>query len=166
MKRKLLVAGAVCLAGLLVSWFFLRAPKPRVDLKEVTDARIDDWIKTYPQQDAIEFLEKGGKFSDKNPQLVGMDREVVLPFLKRLADETHNRAIVLLYKENPKIAGAAAVPMPSDSSALKDLKSFMVREDKAYDGVILRQYGRHWMYLDFMDPKTARASRLENWDVE
>ena len=166
MKRKLLVAGAVCLVGLIVYWFFLRGPKPLAELQDVTDARIDDWVKTYSQQDAIEFLEKGGKFADKNPLVVGMDREVVLPFLKRLADETHNRAIVLLYKENPKIAGAAAVPIPSDSSALKQLKSFMAREDKAYEGVILRQYGRHWMYLDFMDPKTARASRIENWDVE
>lgn len=164
-KRYVLIAFLVgIVAGL--AWYFLKPPKRDIDQEKITDARVENWAKQYEQEDAIAFLERGGLLCDKNPLLKGMDKDVALPFVKRLKEKTGNTAVVFLFPEDRKLGGAAAIPIPKDPLKLAALKTFMLEEERAFDGIIVRSYGQQWLQFEFLDAKMAKAGGIETWEVE
>lgn len=163
MQRWQVVTGIILVVGVLG---FLFRPEPVPDLRPVTDKQVNDWMANFEQKDGIEFLEQGGSYADRNRPGGSFDRELVLPLLQRIQQETGQKSVALLMKENPKFAGAIAVSIPDDEATRKRLQTIFFETDEQFAGLILRQYGDDWMHFEIMDEEFAKASKLENWNVE
>lgn len=163
MKRWKIIGGILLL---VVGLGFLFPPNFVPDLRPLTDGEVQMWMEESEQQDAIEFLEQGGRYADREYASQQLDEKVVMPLLQRLRDEVGQESIALLMEQNPRYASAMAVKLPSDEARRLQLQSIFIEADEAFSGIILRQYGHTWMHFEIADEAFAQASNLENWHVE
>ena len=157
MRKPLLVA---LVAAVLVGWYFLA--RPRFDFKAITDKQVEqDWIVNLKKVDAIEFLNGGGHYADIEPvEDLEMDQKVVRPLVERLKKDARLEVFALI-DQIPDRAFAFAARLPEDHSQRLLIKRIVKEADDAFPGVILRNYGYHWMYFSVLDETTAKETHAE-----
>lgn len=159
------IATAVLLGLLAGGLWWWRAHRP-LDYRPVTDARVSQIHADSTLKDGIEFLQQGGAYADRDPSQKGLDEQLVLPLLERLRSELGHRPQAVLMDDDPTIAGLMTLRLPNNPEQVEKLKQFFSEADAEFDGVILHQYGHHWMHFDFVSAENAAVMEIDNWEVE
>ncbi|MFO1005859.1 MAG: hypothetical protein U0929_07870 [Planctomycetaceae bacterium] len=151
---------AVLIAALFVGWYLLS--RPTHDFRAISDKIVEqDWMVNLKKVDAIEFLNGGGHFADHDAsQGADLDKNVVRPLVERLKSEGQLEVIALI-DQIPDRAFSMAARLPEDRERLLLIKRIVREADEAFPGVIMRQYGYHWMYFTVLDEKTAKELHAE-----
>ncbi len=146
-------------AALLGGYYWSR---PRFDFRAIADRQIEqDWMVNLKKVDAIEFLNGGGYYADIEPNKdLKMDKNVVRPLVERLKKDGRLEVLALI-DEVPDRAVVITARLPEDREQLLLVKRIVKEADDAFPGVILRQYGYHWMYFAVLDEQTAREMHAE-----
>ncbi len=157
MRRWIIAALGIALLG---GWFVLSRPKH--DFRAISDKIVEqDWLVNLKKVDAIEFLNGGGHFADHEAsQGADLDKNVVRPLVERLKNEAQLEVIALI-DQIPDRAMSMAARLPEDRESLLLVKRIIREADAAFPGVIMRQYGYHWMYFSVLDEKTAKELHAE-----
>lgn len=151
---------AVLVIALLTGWYVLSRPK--FDFRAISDKQVEqDWLVNLKKVNAIEFLNGGGHFADHEAsQGVDLDKNVVRPLVERLQSDGQLEVIALI-DEIPDRAFSMAARLPEDRERLLLVKRIVREADEAFPGVIMRQYGYHWMYFSVLDEQTAKEMHAE-----
>jgi hypothetical protein len=85
-----------------------------------------------------------------------VDREVVLPLLKRLQEVYQSEQWVLLRPGNADSAVALFIELPDDEEVVERMAHVVQEADDAYSGFIVQQWGYEWLGIALVD-ETAYA---------
>lgn len=127
------------------------------DIQQQADQMVvDDFLKQGTQVNAIPFfLNKGRYFDQATSDPTSVDQQVVLPMLKDLHALCPLKQWVIPDKSNPKLAFAVLVELPDDSAQVDAMAQIVEAADAKFDGMILQQWGHHWLSVDLVDSETA-----------
>lgn len=141
------------LAALALSGCSLEDPK--ADLDDLVD-RI--WMEDWEHQDAIEFLEKGGHcYNDGlEGRTPGVDRDLLLPFLKRIKEENQADPVAILDENDSNWAWAIVIRLPDNSADRKAISRATREMDEKFPGTVDEEWGHEWLSITLLDP----------WEVE
>ena len=136
--------------------------RPRIDFRDFADKVVEqDWLVNLKKVDAIEFLDGGGHFADHEASRgKDLDKNIVRPLVNRLKTDAQLEVIALI-DQQPNQAISMAARLPEDRERLLLVKRIIKEADDAFPGVILRQYGYHWMYFEVLDEMTAKQLHAE-----
>lgn len=131
------------------------------DFKKIADGRVHDLFGKFKKSDAITFFEKQGKFFDVESDTT-VDKDVVLPLLKRLQEVNKTEQSVLLKPEHDDIALALFVQLPNEKDTVDRMAKVVEDADNQYTGFIMQQWGREWLGLAFIDQKVYEVLKKSN----
>lgn len=156
--RKWIITALI--VALLAGWYMLS--RPRVDFRAMADKAVEqDWMVNLKKVDAIAFLNGGGHFADNE---IGrgedLDKNIVLPLVNRLKKDAQVEVMALI-DQQPDQAFSMVARLPEEHERLLLVKRIIKEADDAFPGVLLRQYGYHWMYFSVLDEPTAKKLRAE-----
>jgi len=165
--KKFMISSGFLLCLGLVFWL-QHSPQeaPPIPTMDDIDRKIVELQVKFGAKPAHDFFADDGIFMNGAFQGQNLDERVIQPLVERIRSETELVPLAVLFPENPKRAGAMVVPLPQAKAELHALQTIFIESDHAFDGVILRAYGNHWMQFELMDAATAQASEIENWDIE
>jgi len=124
------------------------------DWKEVGDENVRDGLfATHERQEAIPFFEKNGRYFDIDASTT-VDRDVVLPLLKRLNEVASTEQWVMIRPDEKDWAGALVIGLPEDSKTVELMAKVVQEEDDRFPGLIVQQWGHEWLAIDFLDQQT------------
>lgn len=167
MKCKFLLSLA-CMFGVGVFIWMSNSKEetPPLPTMDDIDHKIVELQEKFGTKPARDFFAEGGTFMDAPFQGQSLDATVILPLVERICAETDREPLAIFFPESPQRAGAMVVPLPQTKEELHALQKIFIEADHNFNGVILRAYGNHWMQFELMDAASAKASDLENWDIE
>jgi hypothetical protein len=141
-RQTLVIAVCIILAG---------CSDETVQAPELTfDQQVEqEWIEGRERVNAVEFLESGGVYEDTSPDLK-IDREHLLPLLRKLQDEFDLTVDALLDSDNNQIAFAIVVDL-SETARHADIVSALDEADGSVPGIIQDFWGERWLSIDIMD---------------
>jgi hypothetical protein len=121
------------------------------------DKQIEEkWMANRKVIDAVQFLEGGGHYENLgDDDEVPIDTPFVLPLIKRFRDEFSLSPVAVL--DDPQSAMAILVELPSDPAVRKRIGEVLQQADDAFPGLLLDNWGKKWLSLDFLDEKEAAA---------
>jgi hypothetical protein len=136
------------------------------DWKAVGDDNVrESLFATHERQEAIPFFEKNGRYFDLDASTT-VDRDVVLPLLKRLNEVAVTEQWVMLRPEEKGWAGALVIELPQDSETLERMAQVVQEEDDKFPGLIVQQWGHEWLAVDFLDQQTYEFLKKSNPDID
>src|ERR1700730_5678649 len=125
----------VCLGLMLCATGCSRDP----DWKAVGDDNVRDGLfATHERQEAIPFFERNGRYFDLDASTT-VDRDVVLPLLKRLNEVAPTEQWVMLRPEEKDWAGALVIELPQDSETVERMAQVVEEEDDRFPFLIVQQ---------------------------
>lgn len=124
---------------------------------EALDKQIEErWMANRNVVDAITFLEGGGHYENlSDDDEVPIDKQYVLPLIKRFRDEFSLNPVAVL--DNPQSAMAILVELPADPAIRKRLGTALQDADEAFPGLLMDNWGEKWLSLDFLDENEVAA---------
>ncbi|MEW4487269.1 hypothetical protein AB1L42_04260 [Thalassoglobus sp. JC818] len=132
--------------------------KPKLDLSEVTDNRIDKAFESLRKVDAQTFFKNGGTYIDfaGDPPF---DRPYVVPLITTLTDEFHFEWLIFTLHEDPQQALelVAEIPPGTDRKAVQ-LRLSELQEE--FPGDILQEWGDDYFSLDFNNVEESEYFRV------
>ena len=136
------------------------------DIKQVADQSVETDILAGAQKvDAVDFFEKGGTYYD-DEDATGVDREILLPMLKRLLEVFPSEQWVVPREEEPTRAYAVLITLPDDKNVEDAMAKVVEAADDKFDGLILQQWGHRWLSIDFLDAETVEFLKKSDPDLE
>jgi hypothetical protein len=127
----------------------------RTDYQELGDEHVrQNLLGKLERREAIPFFEARGRFSDLDDETT-VDRDVVLPLLKRLQQITPTDQWAVLRPNSLDWALALVVKLPRDAAAVQRMVQAVRQADEQYAGRILQQWGHEWLSLDLVDQAGA-----------
>jgi hypothetical protein len=141
-------------AGLLAYVYW-----PRIDHKDVLDRQIqEEWMPGREVVDALKFFDGGGTYkSDARTDAAGLDRDYVVPLLKRLRDEHHLRVTVILRDDVPNTVLALLAEAPASRAARNAVRTTILEAADGFPGLVLQNWSHQWVSLDFLDAQEMTA---------
>lgn len=125
------------------------------DYKNIADRMVRErLLSQFEKTEAIPFFEKQGQFFDKD-ETTTVDRDVVLPLLKRLHEVAPTEQWVMLNPDNAEAAISVLVQLPSKTTIVDQMAKAVESADDAFSGMILQQWGHSWLQMALVDEKTA-----------
>lgn len=139
------------------------------DYKQIGDKMVTEAFDQHgPRVEAIPFFEKGGRYYDKEddtrPNFV--DREILLPMLKKLQETYRTDQWVIPTKDDPNMAMYVLVALPANKNAEDALAKVVEEYDQKFDGLILQQWGHEWLSIDFMSKESLEFFKKSDPDIE
>ncbi|WP_231741065.1 hypothetical protein [Thalassoglobus neptunius] len=136
----------------------LGCSKPKLDLAEITDSRIDKAHESLRKVDALTFFENGGLYIDF-PDDPPFDRPYIVPLLTTLTEEFHFEWSVFTLHEDPQQALelVAKIPPGTDRKAVQ-LRLAELQEE--FPGDILQEWGDDYFSLDFNNAEESEYFRV------
>jgi hypothetical protein len=139
------------------------------DLKEFADQHVRASILAgHEKREAISFFEKQGRFFDMD-ETTNVDRQVVLPLLKRLNEIVSTEQWVVLRKSETKekdLGFALLVQLPKDAGTIDRMAEAVQEADEKFSGFILQQWGREWLMMNLIDQRTYEALKRADPDID
>jgi hypothetical protein len=124
------------------------------DLKAMGDQHVRrDMLDKHKKQEALEFFAKNGRFFDTD-NTTHVDRDVVVPLLKRLQSIAPTEQWVMLRPERKNSAYAVLVQLPGDAQIQDQMAEAIQQADDNFSGFILQQWGHEWLAMDLIDQKS------------
>lgn len=121
------------------------------DYKQIADDRVRDLLlDKFEKREAIPFFEQQGKFFDVQRETT-VDRDVILPLLKRLAEVDRTEQWVMLHPGQTNTAIALMVRLPEDKGRVDRMAQRVQEADEQYAGMIVQQWGYEWLGLALVD---------------
>jgi hypothetical protein len=143
-------AAAICL---LVAAVGMAGCRP--DYKVLGDEHVrQDLLDKHERREAIPFFEAHGRFFDLDEETT-VDRDVVLPLLKRLQEAAPTDQWAILRPTDQDWALALVIRLPADAAAVDQMERLVREADDRYAGRILQQWGHAWLSIDFVDQEGA-----------
>ncbi|RLS57506.1 MAG: hypothetical protein DWH91_04265 [Planctomycetota bacterium] len=142
------VVWGITLGGLLLS-----GCSP--DIKGFADQMVaNDYLKSGSHVAAIPFFEGGGHFYDQDAS-THVDREVILPLLKKLHAAQSTDQWVVPDPQQKRQAIAVLIELPKDQAQVDALAQIVEQADAQFEGMILQQWGHQWLSIDLIDKASA-----------
>src|SRR6516225_2184782 len=132
------------------------------DWKAVGDDNVrDGLLATHERREAIPFFEQQGRYFD-NDASTTVDRDVVLPLLKRLNGVAATEQWVVLRPEVEDWAGGLVIGLPEGPQTVDQMAQVVQEADDAFPGFIIQQWGYEWLAIDFIDQETYEFLKKSN----
>src|SRR5579871_6644195 len=91
------------------------------DYKEIADRRVENrMFAKYERREAIPFFEQKGRYFDMDESTT-VDRDVVLPLLKRLNEVEATEQWVVIHPKIDDLAGALLVELPGNAETVEQM---------------------------------------------
>lgn len=131
----------------------------REDIKATADERVrETLLDTQEKREAIPFLETGGRFKDPDATTT-VDRDVVLPLLKRLHEISPTEQWAIIRPNDTTWAFALLIELPKDKPTVERMAEVVLEAEGKFSGMILQQWGHEWLSVDFIDEKGAEMMK-------
>lgn len=136
------------------------------DIKDFADRHVqNDMLTKHDKMEAIPFLENKGQFFDQDAS-THVDREIVLPLLKRLKELTGTEQWAMIRPENTKAAYGMLIELPGDSQMVDQMAEAVQEADDKFAGLILQQWGRKWLLIDLIDQQAYEYLKQNDPDID
>jgi hypothetical protein len=136
------------------------------DWKEVGDDNVRDGLfTTHERREAIPFFEQKGRYVDVDASTT-VDRDVVLPLLKRLQEVATTEQWVMIRPTANDWAGALVVELPDDPETVDRMAQVVQEADDQFPGFIVQQWGHEWLAMDFLEKETYEFLKKSNPDMD
>jgi hypothetical protein len=136
------------------------------DYKRIADERVQDLLfDKYDRREAIPFFEESGQFFDTDAT-TSVDREVVLPLLRRLAEIDRTEQWVMLKPGMTDAALALLVKLPGDPEVVERMAEVVQEADDGYSGFIIQQWGYNWLQMALVDQSAYEFLKKSDPDVD
>jgi hypothetical protein len=112
-----------------------------------------DLLGKHPKAEALPFFENQGRYFDRD-NTTHVDRDVVVPLLKRLGTIARTEQWVMLRPDRKDSAYALLVKLPSDRRVEDQMAEAVQEADDNFPGLILQQWGHEWLLMDRIDEKS------------
>jgi len=153
---------SVCLGLMLCAAGCSRDP----DWKEVGDDNIrENLFSTHERREAIPFFEEKGRYFDVDTSTT-VDRDVVLPLLKRLNEVASTEQWALIRPKHDDWAGALVIGLPDNPQTVDRMAQVVQEADDQFPGFIVQQWGHEWLAIDFLDQETYEFLKKSNPDMD
>jgi hypothetical protein len=134
--------------------------------KSIADKQVENsLLARYEKRDAIEFLDAGGKFFDRD-DAVSTDRETVLPMLRRLKEAAATDQWAVLGSKDPNRATIILIRLPADSKEVDAMARIVEQADESFPGLILQQWGDRWLAIQLIDQQTYEFLKKSDPDID
>ena len=138
----------------------------RNDIKDFADRHVQtDMLDQHEKREAITFLENKGQFFDLDSN-THVDREVVLPLLKRLKELAPTEQWAMLRPEDKHSAYGMLIALPAESKIVDEMADAVQEADDKFSGCILQQWGHRWLLINLIDQQTLEYLKQANPDLE
>jgi hypothetical protein len=136
------------------------------DIQEIADRHVQkDMLDKHEKHDAIAFLEGRGHFCDFDGT-THVDREIVLPLLKRLKELAPTDQWAMLRPEKADSCYGMLIALPDDRAIVDRMAAAVQEADDRFSGFILQQWGRRWLLINLIDQQTFEHLKALNPDIE
>jgi hypothetical protein len=136
------------------------------DIHDVADRHVQqDMLDKHDKREAISFLEEHGHFYDLD-STTHVDREIVLPLLKRLKELAGTEQWAMLRPEKANSCYGLLIALPDDSQIVDRMADAVQEADDRFSGFILQQWGHRWLLIDLIDQQTFEHLKASNPDIE
>jgi hypothetical protein len=136
------------------------------DYKQIADDRVQNLLfDKYEKCEAIPFFERQGKFFDVDATTT-VDRDVILPLLKRLTEVEQTEQWVMLKPGESDTAIALLVRLPDDPDTEERMAQAVQEADDQYSGFIIQQWGHEWLGMALVDQAGYEFLKKANPNVE
>ena len=153
---------SLCLGMVLCAAGCSRDP----DWKEVGDDNIrENLFATHERREAIPFFEEKGRYFDMDASTT-VDRDVVLPLLKRLSEVASTEQWVMIRPTAEDWAGALVIALPENTHTVDRMAQVVQEADEQFPGFIVQQWGHEWLAIDFVNQETYEFLKKSNPDID
>jgi hypothetical protein len=136
------------------------------DVQEFADRHVQrDMLDKHDKREAIPFLEERGRFYDTDGT-TQVDREIVLPLLKRLKELAPTQQWAMLDPAQSKSCYGVLIELPNDSGIVDRMAEAVQAADDKFSGFILQQWGHRWLLINLIDERTFESLKASNPDIE
>jgi hypothetical protein len=136
------------------------------DYKQYADDRVREQLSDrFEKREAIPFFEDHGKFFDRDDTTT-VDRDVILPLLKRLAEVDPTEQWVILKPFLQDSAVALVVRLPKSAKTVDRMAQAVQEADDEYSGFIIQQWGHEWLSMALVDQTGYEFLKKADPDVE
>ncbi len=136
------------------------------DLQKIADQHVQrHFFDKHEKREAISFLENHGQFFDIDPS-THVDRDVVLPLLKRLKEVAETPQWAIMRPEKKNSAYAMVVGLPKDPQLVDRMAEAVQQADDNYSGFILQQWGHEWLVFDVIDKQAYEFLKKNNPNID
>lgn len=136
------------------------------DYKKIADRMVQErLLSQFEKTEAVAFFESEGRFFDKDGTST-VDRDIVLPLLKRLNEVAQTEQWVMLKPQKADKAIALLVELPKQTKLVDQMAAAVEAADAEYSGLIIQQWGRAWLQMALVDEQTAEYLKKNDPDVE
>jgi hypothetical protein len=136
------------------------------DIKDFADRHVqNDMLDKHEKREAILFFEQSGQFFDLDGK-THVDREIVLPLLKRLKELAPTDQWAMLRPERTNSSYAVLIGLPSEPQIVDQMAEAIQEADDKFSGFILQQWGHRWLLINLIDQRTFEYLKTSNPDLE
>ena len=136
------------------------------DFKAMADQLVETrLLDNHEKREAIPFFEGGGRFFDNN-ETTTVDKDVVLPLLKKLHEvvPTEQWAVLRLDKEDRALA--VLIELPPTPETVDRMAEVVEEADANYSGFILQQWGHDWLKISLIDKEAYEFLKKSDPDID
>jgi hypothetical protein len=138
----------------------------RQDIQEIADQHVrKDMLAKHEKREALPFLEKHGQFFDVDDS-THVDRDVVVPLLKRLQELAPMPQWAMLRPEKRNSAYAVLIELPKDPKLVDRMADAVQEANGKFSGLILQQWGHEWLMIDLIDQQSYAILKESNPDID
>jgi hypothetical protein len=140
----------------------------RHDIKDSADQYLEGGLMASTEkQQAIPFFEGKGHYYDTDTT-TNVDREIVLPLLKRLNELAPTEQWALHEKTKSDTAVAVVVGLPKNAQLVDRMAEAVQEADAKFPGFIVQQWGNQWLLFSLIDEETHAyfLSQNPNFDKQ
>ncbi len=136
------------------------------DFKAIADRLVETkLLDNHEKCEAIPFFEGGGRFYDNN-ETTTVDRDVVLPLLKRLHEVDPTEQWAVLRSDKKDRALALVIELPRTPETVDRMAEVVEQADANYSGFILQQWGHDWLKISLIDKETYEFLKKSDPDID
>jgi hypothetical protein len=138
----------------------------RKDFKAIGDQHVrKDFLDKHEKREALAFFEKNGTYFDMD-NTTHVDREIVVPLLKRLHEIAPTEQWVVLKPGRKNSAYALLVQLPRDAHVVDRMADAVQEADDRFSGFILQQWGHEWLLMNLIDQKAYEYLKQDRPNID
>ncbi len=136
------------------------------DIKNFADQHVqNDMLARHKKTEAIPFLESKGTFYDQDGT-THVDREIVLPLLRRLKELAPTEQWAMLRPEKADSAYGMLIELPGDAQLVDRMAEAVQEADDQFSGLILQQWGHKWLLIDLIDKESYEFLKQSDPNID
>lgn len=138
------------------------------DYKQIADADVQTrLLDQLEKKEAIPFFEqKGIYYDDDENNKTTVDRDIVLPLLRRLKEIADTKQWVILRDDDKNWAHALLIGLPRDAKTVDRMADAVQEADDKFSGFILQQWGHEWLSIILIDKESYEFLKKDDPDID